>query len=214
MLLAACLLLPGCDAQTPVTDDAASDALPADAAVVDAGTADTGAAGEGDATPPATTDAASSAAPVVLDALDRIGDAVVGEAFDEQDWLQEWIDEGTHPDVDCRHVGGGVLPAGMSMMVMDGRIARFELVHREAPDIPRVQAPFGLFTGMAQRDVLALLPEGVHSSPHEYGDPGDVYLDWRQPDASLGLRVEVVGGPASAIFWGDAEATTLIEGCS
>ncbi|MBD9368791.1 hypothetical protein [Xanthomonas sp. XNM01] len=205
-LLAACLLLPGCGAQAPVAADAGGDALPA--------VADASAADDAETAAPALTNEAPPGAPVVLDALDRIGDAVVGEAFDEQDWLQEWTDEGRHPDVDCRHVGGGVLPAGMSMMVMDGRIARFELVHRDAPDIPRVQAPFGLFTGMARGDVLALLPDGVQTSRHEYGDPGDVYLDWRQPGAPLGLRVEIVGDVASAIFWGDAGATTLIEGCS
>jgi hypothetical protein len=196
-LLVACLLLSGCNANAPAGAEAADEH--AEVSLVPGG------------------DSSSSGAnpvPVVFDALDRVGDAVVGETFDERDWLQEWTDEGRHPDVDCRHVGGGALPPGMSMMVMEGRIARFELPHRVAPDMPRVQAPFGLFTGMSQRDVLARLPDDVQTSPHEYGDPGDVYLDWRKPGSHLGLRVEVVGDAAQAIFWGDAEATTLIEGCS
>ena len=196
-LLVACLLLSGCGANAPADADAAGES------------ADAPPAAEGEPS-----SSRATAAPVVLDALDRIGDAVVGEAFDERDWLQEWTDEGTHPDVDCRHVGGGVLPPGMSMMVMEGRIARFELPHRVTADMPRVQAPFGLFTGMSRRDVLARLPDGVQTRAHEYGDPGDVYLDWRGPGTDLGLRVEVVGDAAQAIFWGDAGATTLIEGCS
>jgi hypothetical protein len=196
-LLVACLLLSGCGANAPTEVEAVGEG------------ADVAPAVAGDPTSPGTV-----SAPVVIDALDRIGDAVIGEAFDERDWLQEWTDEGRHPDVDCRHVGGGVLPPGMSMMVMEGRIARFELPHRVAPDMPRVQAPFGLFTGMSQRDVLARLPDGVQTRRHEYGDPGDVYLDWRGPGTPFGLRVEVVGDAAQAIFWGDAEATTLIEGCS
>jgi len=196
-LLVVCLLLSGCGANAPADTDVADEH------------AEVSSAPESDPS-----SSAAPPAPVVLDALDRIGDAVVGEAFDERDWLQEWTDEGRHPDVDCRHVGGGVLPPGMSMMVMEGRIVRFELPHRVAPDMPRVQAPFGLFTGMSQRDVLARLPAGVQTSRHEYGDPGDVYLDWHEPGTPLGLRVEVVGDAAQAIFWGDAGATTLIEGCS
>jgi hypothetical protein len=194
-LLVACLLLSGCGANAPADAEMAGERADASAAT--------------DSSSPA-----APPAPVVFDALDRIGDAVVGETFDERDWLQEWTDEGRHPDVDCRHVGGGVLPPGMSMMVMEGRIARFELPHRATPGMPQVQAPFGLFTGMSQRDVLARLPDGVQTSRHEYGDPGDVYLDWRGPGTPFGLRVEVVGDAAQAIFWGDADATTLIEGCS
>jgi|GEM_PF-2313164 len=204
-MLAACLLQ-GCGAEMPVGNDG-GDAVPAGAEdeVGRASSASPGASAAPDQ---------DAAGPIVLDALDHVGEVVVGDAFDARDWLQEWTDEGTHPDVDCRHVGGGVLPAGMSMMVMDGRIARFELQHGAAPGAPRVQAPFGLFTGMSRGDVLALLPDGVQTSPHAYGDAGDVYLDWRQPDAALGLRVEIVENAASAIFWGDADAVTLIEGCS
>lgn len=148
-------------------------------------------------------------------ALDHVGEARIGEAFVAADWLQEWVDEGAHPEVDCTHFTGGVLPAGVSMMVMDGRIARFELRDDVATgDAARVRAPFGLHLGMSSSEILARLPEGARTSPHAYSAPEGEYLTWQDPVSGLGVRVETMPDHIDAIFWGDAEAITLIEGCS
>ncbi|MCD9028547.1 hypothetical protein LDO26_10050 [Luteimonas sp. BDR2-5] len=155
-----------------------------------------------DAAPPAHTI-------VVLDAPDRIGDAVVGAHFDPATDAG-WIDEGQHPETDCGYFSGGPLPAGVQMMVADGRIQRFELYD---PDLP-LAGPFGLRPGISQDAALAAMPASTASTPHEYGDANDVYLTWRDPQRGIGVRAEVVGETVESVFWGGADAIQLVESCS
>ena len=198
-LLLSCLAmaLGGCGKGATGDEGAATAAAPA--AAVDAGAAPAG--GEAPEANPA---------PVKLAALGNVAQAKVGEVFVPGDWLQEWVGEGRHPDVDCEYFTGGVLPPPVSMMVMDGRIARFDLRDRGTP----VVGPYGLYPGLSRAQVEQVLPRGYETSAHAYGDADDVYLTWRQPGTGLGLRVEIVDGVADALFWGDADAVTLIEGCS
>ncbi|NZA26094.1 hypothetical protein H0E84_06820 [Luteimonas sp. SJ-92] len=150
-------------------------------------------------------------------ALDRVGDARIGEAFSADDWLADWVAAGAQehdPYVDCEQYTGDALPRGMSMMVMDGAIARFELTMRQDPaEAVRYRAPFGVHLGQIRGEAFALLPEGAQAAPHEYEAPEGEYLTWRDPASTLGIRLETYDGLVDAIYWGDAGAATLGEGC-
>ena len=146
---------------------------------------------------------------LALDAPGRIGDVVAGTRFEPAPDAG-WVESDKHPETDCGYFSAGPLPPGISMMVADGRVQRFELYD---PDLP-LAGPFGLRPGMSQAAALAAMPAGTASTPHEYGDAGDVYLTWRDAQRGIGVRAEVVGETVEAVFWGDAEAIQLAESCS
>ncbi len=155
---------------------------------------------------------ADSVAPITLA---RVGDAKIGEKFDPSVWRQQWNAGPLQGEVDCLHYTGGVLPDGVSMMVMDGAIARFELDARSRPDAARrVRAPFGLHLAMSRSELVEALPSSAEFSPHAYSAPQGEYLTWQDAESGLSVRVELTLDHIDDILWGDAGAVTLIEGCS
>ncbi|GAA3926780.1 hypothetical protein [Luteimonas lutimaris] len=146
-------------------------------------------------------------------AFDHVGALVVGDAFDERSRASRpWVNAGVNQETGCFHVTGGDLPDGLAMMVMDGRIARFEVgpPNRGAD----VRPPFGLHPGMARAAVEEAMPVDVRVSQHQYGGEGDVYIDWLVPGGRYGVRAEITNDKVDAVFWGDGDAIQLIEGCS
>jgi hypothetical protein len=196
--------LSGCTPpNTDTGDDNGSDAVAADAAEVIASPPESVVVADASASDPS--------------ALDHVGELNIGDAFSADDWLAEWTSAEAREITggDCEQYSGGVLPPGMSMMVLDGAIARFELsAHQHAAAASLRRAPFGLRLGQTKAEALALLPEGVEISAHEYEAPQGEYLTWRDPASKLGIRLETYLDIVEAIYWGDAAAATLIEGCA
>ena len=146
-------------------------------------------------------------------AFDCVAGLCIGQPFDpvaaEGDWqVVDWPD----PD-QCTQVSGGRLPAGVGMMLLDGRIARFEIGLSEGGDAAPA-APFGLRRGMSLAEAGARLPsEGIDVDVHKYAWPPGLYLDWRDAANDRALRVELPGAQVEVILWGRVEAVQLTEGC-
>lgn len=122
---------------------------------------------------------------------------------------------------DCEYYSQGPLPAGMSMMVLGERIARFDAAARgdavqaaaaRPADAPAL--PYGLWVGMGMDTARQQLPAGVVSSPHAYAWPDGEYLTWTDKTGPLALRLETLDGVVTAIYWGQPDAVELIEGCA
>ena len=145
---------------------------------------------------------------------DCVSGLCIGQPFDllaaGGGWqVEDWPDPGS-----CTRVSGGRLPAGVAMMLLDGRIARFDIGPSDGGDATP-EAPFGLRRGMSLAEAGALLPdEGVEPELHKYAWPPGLYLTWRDAARDRALRVELPDGVVETILWGRLDAVQLTEGCA
>ena len=157
-----------------------------------------------------------SAPAVVSVALDHAGEVLIGQRFSEVEADAEWHSAGLHAATRgrCEYYERGTLPEGVSMMVQDGDVVRFDLAPIDDSGQVIVQpGPFGLHLDMPRAQVLRRLPSG--STSHPYGDDpeaGETLL-WQDPGSDLAIRVEIVDGVVSRMYWGASGAVELNEGC-
>ena len=119
----------------------------------------------------------------------------------------DWPDPAT-----CTRVSGGRLPAGVGMMLLDGRIARFEIgLSGGADAVP--EAPSGLRPGMTLAEAGVLLPDGgVEPGLHKYAWPPGPYPSWRDAARDRAVRIELPDGVAETILRGRTRAVEPSEG--
>ena len=130
--------------------------------------------------------------------------ATAGDGWQVADWPDPKL---------CTQVSGGRLPAGAGMMLLDGRIARFEIGLPYGGDATS-EAPFGLRPGMSLAEAGALLPDAdVEPELHKYAWPPGLYFTWRDPARDRAVRIEVPDGVVETILWGRAQAVGFSEGC-
>ena len=146
---------------------------------------------------------------------DSVSGLHIGDPFpippDDPRWrMENWPDP-----MSCTQVFGGSLPEGISMMVRDGRIARFEIVSSLAV-VPTSapSAPFGLRTGMSMAEAMVRLPSGVIIEEHKYNWPGGYYVTWYDVLRRRAIRIQVADSRfVDVILWGEIDAVGLAEGC-
>jgi hypothetical protein len=171
-----------------------------------------------DAPEPAPAVAPDDAPAVVSVALDHAGDIVIGQRFTETDadgaWHSAGVGEGLGKGA-CEYYERGSLPEGVSMMVEDDHVQRFDLdtIDGSAEAIAQ-PGPFGLRVGMSREEALKRLPPGSTRKPHAYDPETGEYLTWQDPGSDLAIRLEIFDGTISKLYWGASGAVELIEGCA
>ncbi|HEL2980083.1 TPA: hypothetical protein UMB92_002958 [Stenotrophomonas maltophilia] len=160
---------------------------------------------------------ADSAPAVVSVALDHAGDVLIGQQFGEVQADGLWHSAGLHEATQgrCEYYERGTLPEGVAMMVQDGDVVRFDLAPIDDSGQVVVQSgPFGLRLDMPRAQALERLPPGATAQP--YGDDPEAgeSLLWQDPGSDLAIRVEIVDGVVSRMYWGASGAVDLIEGCT
>lgn len=173
---------------------------------------------EDDPEPAAPAPDAAPAPAVVSVALDHAGDIVIGQRFTAADadatWHSAGLSEGGQAG-SCEYYERGSLPEGISMMVDDDHVQRFELAPLDGSDETITQAgPFGLRLGMSRDAALKRLPKGSLAQPHAYDPETGEYLTWQDPGSDLAIRLEIFDGVISTLYWGASGAVELIEGCA
>lgn len=168
---------------------------------------------------PETAPTDNDAAPAVVSvALDHAGDVVIGQRFSAEDADAQWHSAGLSDGGQlgsCEYYERGSLPEGVSMMVDDGHVARFDLALLDGSDETITQpGPFGLRLGMSRAEALKRLPKGSTAQPHAYDPETGEYLTWQDPGSDLAIRLEIVDGMISKLYWGASGAVELIEGCA
>jgi hypothetical protein len=168
---------------------------------------------------PETTPTDNDAAPAVVSvALDHAGDVVIGQRFSAEEADAQWHSAGLSDGGQlgsCEYYERGSLPEGVSMMVDDGHVARFDLALLDGSDETITQpGPFGLRLGMSRAEALKRLPKGSTAQPHAYDPETGEYLTWQDPGSDLAIRLEIVDGMISKLYWGASGAVELIEGCA
>lgn len=155
---------------------------------------------------------------VVSVALDHAGDMVVGQRFTAADADANWHSAGLSEGGQlggCEYYERGSLPEGISMMVDDDHVQRFDLSLLDGSDETITQAgPFGLRLGMSRAEALKRLPRGSTHKPHAYDPETGEYLTWQDPGSDLAIRLEIFEGKVSMLYWGASGAVELIEGCA
>lgn len=110
--------------------------------------------------PPSAEGTSNGDAPAVASvALDHAGDVLVGQHMSDVKHLGSWESQGAIET--CEYFTGKGLPPGVSMMVDDGRIVRFDLDQDEDEDAETPVAqpgPYGLRIGMTRAQALAQFP--------------------------------------------------------
>jgi len=168
---------------------------------------------------PLEADAAGEEAPAVVSvALDHAGDVLVGQRFSAADVTEAWHSAGLADGLGsgaCDYYERGSLPEGVSMMVEDDHVQRFDLDPIDGSyDAIAQPGPFGIRLGMSRAQALALLPPGSTSRPHAYDPEVGEYVTWQDPGSDLAIRLEIFGGEITKLYWGASGAVELIEGCA
>ncbi|MFV1846322.1 hypothetical protein ACNJRW_09020 [Stenotrophomonas maltophilia] len=172
-----------------------------------------------DAPLPGADDAADddSAPAVVSVALDHAGEVLIGQPFSELQSEGQWHSAGLSEATSgrCEYYERGTLPEGVAMMVQDGDVVRFDLAPIDDSGQVVVQpGPFGLHLDMPRAQALQLLPKGVSTQPYGNDVEAGETLLWQDPGSDLAIRVEIVDGTVSRMYWGASGAVDLIEGCT
>jgi hypothetical protein len=163
--------------------------------------------------------AADDAAPAVVSvALDHAGEVLVGQRFSELEADGPWHSAGLSDGLGkgaCEYYERGSLPEGVSMMVEDDHVQRFDLDTIDGSSEAIAQpGPFGLRLGMSRDAALRHLPPGSTRTPHAYDPETGEYLTWQDPGSDLAIRLEIFDGVISKLYWGASGAVELIEGCA
>lgn len=145
-----------------------------------------------------------------------VGGFHIGDAVDVTRLGAGWEVAGLENPATCAQVHGGTLPEGVSMMLLDGRVARFEIGLSGAPDEAAFAvSPYGLRLGMSLSEAGRRFPdESLELLPHSYAWPPGIYLTWRDERAGRGVRVEIPENTVTVVLWGTADAVQLVEGCA
>lgn len=146
---------------------------------------------------------------------DRVGDFRIGDRLDVDALGPGWDVSDGGDATDCALLSGGSLPADIGLMVLDGRVARFEIRGEAMADGAAPSfAPFGLRVGMSLRDAAVRFPdEPLDIDFHKYAWPPGIYLSWFDAAGNRAVRVEVPDAAVDVILWGTPEAVRLTEGC-
>lgn len=163
-------------------------------------------------------------AALVSVALDHAGDVLIGQRFSELAAESAWHPAGIGGATGghCEFYERGSLPEGVSMMVEDDHVQRFELAPIDGSGLVVLQpGPFGLSLGMPLADVLQRLPRGSVQRPLPAAD-ADADADesfsgqvsWQDPGSDLAIRVDIIEGVATTLYWGAGGAVELTEGCA
>ncbi|WP_166765407.1 hypothetical protein [Xanthomonas euroxanthea] len=154
--------------------------------------------------------ASALAVAAAVPALDRSGPVRVGQRFAELAPQAAWKRFNVGPVESCDYVEAGLLPAGVSMMLQDGRVVRFDVT-----DAATV-GPFGISVGDSETAARARLPAGYRVEPQHDGDGdgNDLYLTWRDPHSGFAVRYETGEGSVRLMYWGSWDAVQLVEGCA
>ena len=163
--------------------------------------------------------AAHDAAPSVVSvALDHAGDVLIGQRFSDIEadgaWHSAGLSDGEPPGA-CEYYERGSLPEGVSMMVEDGHVKRFDMSTIDgSAEMVTQPGPFGLRLGMSEQEALKRLPPGSTREPHAYDAETGHYRTWQDPGSDLAIRLEVFEGKILMMYWGASGAVEYIEGCS
>ena len=139
--------------------------------------------------------------------LDRAGKIQIGDALAGLQARGKWKAKGASDDPRyCEYYEGALLPSGVSMMVEEGRVTRFDLGSDGV-------GPFGIRIGDTEAATLRKLPHGTTVEQHFYGDQDDHYLTWKQPDGDVAVRVETMDREVTGMYWGSWASVQYVEGC-
>lgn len=107
----------------------------------------------------------------------------------------------------CYYASGRGLPNGVSLMMLNDRLARVD-VHE-----PGVSTISGAGMGTSESELKRLYGSKLVQEPHAYTGPEGHYLTLRSADGRHGVRFETDGLSVTGFYAGTAEAIQYIEGC-
>lgn len=115
-------------------------------------------------------------------------------------------------DDHCWYMHGKGRLLGVSIMVVDGRVARVEI------DSPKFRTVSGARIGDSLEQLKALYGVRYGSrltmEPHVYRPDSGHYLTLRSKDGLEGVRFEIIDGYVTRFYGGPWEHLLLAEGCS
>lgn len=98
--------------------------------------------------------------------------------------------------------------AEFQLMIIDGRVARIELVRAST-----LHTLSGARIGSTEAELTRLYGARLDVQPHKYDERGHT-ITYRSPDGTSGLRFETSSGKVTAIQSGPWEHLNYVEGCS
>ena len=107
----------------------------------------------------------------------------------------------------CYYAEGRGLPAGVGLMMLDGRLARIDVTERGVSTIS------GVGVGTLEADVKRIYGAKLVQETHAYTGPEGHYLTLLSPDRTAGIRFETDGNVVTGFYAGTAKAIRYIEGC-
>lgn len=114
-------------------------------------------------------------------------------------------------DPGCSFAVSNALPAGASLMVLNGRIARVDV---DSAGIPTLS---GAEVGWTEDQIRRLYPGQIRTEPHPYTGPEGhylVYVPRAQADRQYRIIFETDGKRVLSYRAGRQPAVSWIEGCS
>jgi len=107
----------------------------------------------------------------------------------------------------CYYASGHGLPKGVNLMMLNDRLARFDVTE------PGVSTISGAGVGTSESELKGLYGGKLVQEPHAYTGPQGHYMTLRSVDGQYGVRFETDGLRVTGYYAGTAEAIQYIEGC-
>lgn len=107
----------------------------------------------------------------------------------------------------CRYAFPDGPRAGMSFLLLDGRLARIDV------DRPGILTSPGASVGDSEADIASLYGPSLRVSNHFYRGSDGKYLTVFSPDGKHGVRFETDGQIVTRYYVGTAQAIQYVEGC-
>jgi hypothetical protein len=115
------------------------------------------------------------------------------------------------PGSGCEYTRAPTMPAGLRLMVEDGRVVRADV------DSAGIRTGSGAEVGMTEAEIKRLYPERITTQPHKYTGPEGHYLVYTPRDPADGeyrLIFETDGRVVTTYRAGLRPAVENVEGCS
>jgi hypothetical protein len=118
------------------------------------------------------------------------------------------LEDTDSPTEECWYIRALDELDGVSLMIIDGRVARIEI------DSPEFRTLSGAGLDTSEEELKKLYGSRLMFEPHKYAEDEGNYVTLRSQDGRFGVRFETFHGKVGRFYAGPWEHLRYVEGCA